>query len=150
MRIGELSSRTGLAPSAIRFYEQSGLLPSPQRAGNGYRVYDESDVERLRLVQLAQTLGFTLDSLRTVFASGVEFSKDDMRQRLATRLKEIDELMHALRGQSQDLRRLARIMEDTWAGGECVNADILTREMVSERAAAPPPPARRQRRPAAR
>jgi MerR family copper efflux transcriptional regulator len=147
MRIGELSSRTGLAPSAIRFYEQSGLLPSPQRAGNGYRVYAESDVERLRLVQLAQTLGFSLDALRTVFTSGMEFSQDDMRRRLQTRLKEIDELMHALRGQAQDLRNLALIMEATWARGECVSADMLAREMVSQRSAAA---ARPPRRPTAR
>ena len=146
MRIGELSSLTGLAPSAIRFYEQSGLLPSPQRSGNGYRVYSDSDVRRLRLVQLAQTLGFTLDTLRTVFASGAQFSKDDMRARLETRLKEIDELMHALRAQRQDLHKLAQIFETTWSSGECVDADLLAREMVSE----PAVPARRTRGGAAR
>ncbi|HEY9023726.1 MAG TPA: MerR family transcriptional regulator [Burkholderiaceae bacterium] len=146
MRIGELSSRTGLAPSAIRFYEQSGLLPAPARSGNGYRVYAESDVERLRLVQLAQTLGFSLDTLRTAFASHAGFSKDDMRQRFETRLKEIDELMHALRSQRQDLLKLAQIMEKTWANGECVSADTLALAMGSEPAA----PAKRTRRVVAR
>ena len=145
MRIGELSSRTGLAPSAIRFYEQSGLLPPPQRSGNGYRVYSDSDVQRLRLVQLAQTLGFTLDVLRSAFASGAEFSKDDMLARLATRLAEIDELMHALRAQRQDLHKLAQILEQTWSAGECVDAETLAREMVS----GPPAAAARKTRKAA-
>ena len=147
MRIGELSSRTGLAPSAIRFYEQSGLLPSPQRAGNGYRVYSESDVQRLRLVQLAQTLGFTLDALRSVFTSEVELSKDDMLSRLDARLEEIDELMHALRAQRQDLRKLGQILEQTWVSGACVDADMLAREMVSSPA---PAVARKTRKTAAR
>src|SRR5471032_3169770 len=64
MKIGELAAATGLAPSAIRFYEQSGLLPAAQRAANGYRSYSVEAVERLRYIQLAQALGFTLDTLR--------------------------------------------------------------------------------------
>ena len=63
MRIGELAEKTGLAPSAIRFYEQSGLLPEPERSPNGYRVYSEQAIGRLRMVQLAQNLGFPLDRL---------------------------------------------------------------------------------------
>ena len=64
MKIGELAAATGLAPSAIRFYEQSGLLPEAQRAPNGYRSYSPDAVDRLRYIQLAQALGFTLDTLR--------------------------------------------------------------------------------------
>ena len=61
MKIGELAAATGLATSAIRFYEQSGLLPAAQRAGNGYRSYSVEAVDRLRFIQVAQALGFTLD-----------------------------------------------------------------------------------------
>ena len=61
MKIGELAAATGLAPSAIRFYEQSGLLPAAQREANGYRSYSADAVERLRYIQLAQALGFTLE-----------------------------------------------------------------------------------------
>ena len=41
MKIGELSQRTGMATSAIRFYESSGLLPAAERGANGYRQYGE-------------------------------------------------------------------------------------------------------------
>jgi DNA-binding transcriptional MerR regulator len=146
MRIGELSSRTGLAPSAIRFYELSGLLPAPARAGNGYRVYAEADVERLRLVQLAQSLGFSLETLRSVFASGAALSKDDLLERLERRRQEIDAMMAALRAQRADLGRLSRILAETWEQGGCVSADLLAREMVSVEAPAPAPAGRRARR----
>lgn len=50
MRIGTLAKRLGTTPHAIRFYEQRGLLPAPERTGNGYREYSDADAERLRLL----------------------------------------------------------------------------------------------------
>lgn len=57
MRIAELARRVGIAPSAIRWYEQVGVLPEPERRGNGYRAYAEVDVARLRLVVALRRLG---------------------------------------------------------------------------------------------
>ncbi|MBX9332205.1 MerR family DNA-binding transcriptional regulator, partial [Serratia marcescens] len=51
MKIGELAQRAGVAASAIRYYEQLGLLPKPVRGVNGYRVYSDSALERLHLIQ---------------------------------------------------------------------------------------------------
>ena len=53
MKIGELSRRTGLATSRIRFYEASGLIVS-QRQANGYRNYPEQSVQTLAIVAGAQ------------------------------------------------------------------------------------------------
>jgi arsenate reductase len=57
MRIAELARRVGIAPSAVRWYEQVGVLPSPARRANGYREYAEPDVARLRLVVALRRLG---------------------------------------------------------------------------------------------
>ncbi len=57
MRIAELSRRVGIAPSAVRWYEQIGILPPPDRRANGYRAYGEADVARLRLVLALRRLG---------------------------------------------------------------------------------------------
>ncbi|HMJ80519.1 MAG TPA: MerR family transcriptional regulator [Candidatus Dormibacteraeota bacterium] len=57
MRIAELARRTGVAPSAIRFYEAAGALPAANRAGNGYREYGEADVAHLRLVLTLRRMG---------------------------------------------------------------------------------------------
>lgn len=59
MRIAELAERVGIAPSAVRWYEQQGVVPGPTRRANGYRDYHESDVARLRLVVALRRLGLT-------------------------------------------------------------------------------------------
>lgn len=50
----------------IRFYEQSGLLPAPQRTPAGYRSYDQDAVTRLRFVRSAQALGLSLAEIADV------------------------------------------------------------------------------------
>ena len=57
MKIAELASRAGVAPSAVRWYEQEGVLPAPARTPNGYRAYDDLDLARLRLVLSLRRLG---------------------------------------------------------------------------------------------
>src|SRR3954454_18405702 len=57
MRIAELAGRAGVAPSAIRWYEQAGVLPSATREPNGYREYGDDDLARLRMVVSLRRLG---------------------------------------------------------------------------------------------
>lgn len=57
MRIAELAERAGVAASAVRWYEQAGVLPAPPREPNGYRDYGEEDLARLRLVLSLRRLG---------------------------------------------------------------------------------------------
>ena len=66
MRIGELAARTGFSARNIRFYEQQGLLPAPQRTEGGYRTYDQDAVTRLRFVRSAQALGLSLAEIAEV------------------------------------------------------------------------------------
>jgi MerR family copper efflux transcriptional regulator len=69
VRIGELAQRTGTTTKTLRFYEQAGLLPEPDRTPSGYRDYDESVVDRLRFVRAAQTAGLSLAEIRDVIAA---------------------------------------------------------------------------------
>jgi len=57
MRIAELARRVGIAPSAVRWYEQVGVLPPPPRSENGYREYGDLDLARLGLVVSLRRLG---------------------------------------------------------------------------------------------
>ena len=57
MKIAELARRAGVAPSAVRWYEQAGVLPAPTRRSNGYREYDDKDLARVRLVISLRRLG---------------------------------------------------------------------------------------------
>jgi DNA-binding transcriptional MerR regulator len=68
MQIKELSEITGVPAKSIRYYEEAGVLPSPKRLPNGYRVYDESDVARLKLVGGARRLDLSLDDVTEIIA----------------------------------------------------------------------------------
>ena len=64
--IGELSRRTGAAVSAIRFYEEKGLLHARRNAG-GQRRFLKSDIRRVSFILIAQRLGFSLEDIRQRF-----------------------------------------------------------------------------------
>jgi len=68
MRIGELARRSGLAPTALRYYERAGLLPPPRRTPAGYRAYDAGVLQRLVFIRAAQALGLSLPEIREVIA----------------------------------------------------------------------------------
>jgi MerR family redox-sensitive transcriptional activator SoxR len=66
MTISELGRKIGLRASAIRYYEQIGIL-APTRRVSGQRRYDETVLYRLAVVRRAQDAGFTLDEIRQLF-----------------------------------------------------------------------------------
>src|SRR5215470_8010754 len=68
-RIGELGQRTGLATSALRYYERLGLL-RPDGRTNGRRYYSSASPERIALIRLCQDAGFTLAEVRAFLAAG--------------------------------------------------------------------------------
>lgn len=63
LSIGALAARTGLAVSAIRYYEAQGLI-QPWRNAGGQRRFERSDLRRLSFVMIAQQFGFTLPQIR--------------------------------------------------------------------------------------
>jgi MerR family redox-sensitive transcriptional activator SoxR len=102
MTIGELSRRTGLATSAIRYYEEEGLLPRAARAG-GRRVFDDDAVARLTVIQLAKEAGFTVAETRQLVA---RFATARWRELAERKLKEIEATAARLRTMSALLRAL--------------------------------------------
>ena len=63
LRIGEVAQRAGIATSAIRYYEREGLIPRADRVGNA-RVYGPDILDRLALIELAKSAGFTVAEMR--------------------------------------------------------------------------------------
>ena len=62
-RIAEIARLSGFTPSALRYYEQAGVIAAPARTSAGYRIYNDRDVERLRLIARAKDLGCTLEEI---------------------------------------------------------------------------------------
>jgi MerR family redox-sensitive transcriptional activator SoxR len=68
LSIGEVSERSGIAPSAIRFYEREGLLHSTRSAG-GQRRYEREVLRRVAFIRVAQRVGLSLDEVRAALAT---------------------------------------------------------------------------------
>lgn len=70
MTIKEMEARTGMSRANIRYYEQEGLI-APQRDGNGYRNYQEEDVQALERILLMRRLGVSLEDIRALQAGSL-------------------------------------------------------------------------------
>ncbi|WP_349360312.1 Cu(I)-responsive transcriptional regulator [Stappia sp.] len=67
MNIGAAAASSGLPAKTIRYYEEIDLV-RPLRAANGYRDYSQADVHRLRFLQRARSLGFTIEECRSLLS----------------------------------------------------------------------------------
>ena len=98
MRIGELARRASVSTSKIRFYETNGLLPPAARLPNGYRDYREHDLEVVRFINRAQSLGFTLrDVAAHLDSPRGDARKAGLQARLEDKLAELDAHLEEVR-----------------------------------------------------
>ena len=109
MQIGQVARKIGVATSAIRFYEESGLLPEPDRTPSGYREYDPSVIDRLTFIRAGQAVGLTLAELREVLGirDRGEAPCTHVADLIDRRLDEIDQRIKDLRSLRSDLTALA-------------------------------------------
>ncbi|HEU5473332.1 MAG TPA: MerR family transcriptional regulator [Actinophytocola sp.] len=63
MKIGQVAQQAGVSVDTVRFYERRGVLPAADRRPSGYRVFNESTVDRIRTAKALQDMGFTLDEV---------------------------------------------------------------------------------------
>jgi len=104
MRIGELSKRSGIAASAIRYYERQGLLRPAARVA-GQRRFDESALAQLVVIRLAQEAGFTLTEIRRL---ADEFPRHRWRRLARAKRAEIAHKVARLTAMSGVLTALLR------------------------------------------
>jgi MerR family transcriptional regulator, copper efflux regulator len=101
MLISELAKKSSLPIDTIRFYEKKGLLDVGliQRRNNNYREYTEDSLERLRLIQRAKRLGFTLIEIQEWIEDleSNQLTVDQKQGILGQKLEQIEERMNELK-----------------------------------------------------
>ncbi len=66
MTVTDLSRHSGVTAHAVRYYSRIGLLKPGRNPENGYRIFDRTDISRLRFIRQAQSLGFTLEEVSEI------------------------------------------------------------------------------------
>jgi DNA-binding transcriptional MerR regulator len=94
LSIGEVSRRTDVAPTTLRYYEKIGLLTPPSRAG-GQRRYDDAVLTRLEVIGLCKAAGFTLDEIAVLLDDDAP-GRPASRALAQAKLAEIDTQMATL------------------------------------------------------
>lgn len=104
MDIAEVVARSGVAASALRYYEERGLIESVGRRGLR-RQFDPEVLERLALISLGQAAGFSLDEIATIF--GPDGRPDIDRDALSAKADELDDTIRRLTAMRDGLRHTA-------------------------------------------
>lgn len=121
--IGTLSRETGVKVPTIRYYEQVGLLPAPDRAHNNRRTYGPEMVRRLRFIRHARELGFEVEAIRQLLSLGADPHQScDEADRIArAHLADIESKIARLTALRAEVRR----MLDQCAHGEVKDCRVI-------------------------
>jgi Cu(I)-responsive transcriptional regulator len=109
VNIGEAAKRSGLTTKTIRFYEDIGLVSAAGRDPNGYRRYGEHEVNHLRFVHRARSLGFTVDECRELLALYGDRARAsaDVKALAVARIRDIERKIAELEVMKATLEHLA-------------------------------------------
>jgi DNA-binding transcriptional MerR regulator len=115
-----VAARTGFTPSALRYYEQVGLLTATERSSGGYRLYDEAVVARLRFIDRAKQLGLPFEEIRELVAvwdAGVcAHVQDGLRAHVTAKASEVRSRIEELTAFAGQLDTALAALTDTVAG----------------------------------
>ena len=108
-RISDVAARTGFTAPTLRYYEQIGLIPQPDRNQSGYRLFTDRHVRILDLIGRAKRLGLPLEQIRTLVGAWEREDCQVMREQLhATVDAKIEEVGHRI----AELKQLRDRLED--------------------------------------
>jgi len=110
MRIGEVARKLKLNPKTLRYWEEIGLLPPPQRNGSGYRVYTEEHLKLCEFILKAKAVGFKLEDIKEIIS--LKFSGRTpcgcVEEKIREKIREIENLIDELSSQKRLLEDLLK------------------------------------------
>ncbi|MDJ1174568.1 MerR family DNA-binding protein [Roseofilum capinflatum] len=123
-QVGEVSRTLGINPQTLYFYERIGLIPPPERTAAGYRLFSQSDIERLAFIVQVKALGLSLDEIKDILSlkDGRSLTCQAVHERLCKKLNEIEQQIQQLQALHNQLTPLVKYCAQ--------NLDITDRECI--------------------
>lgn len=128
-RIGELSQQLEVPVETIRYYEREQLLPSPARTSGNYRVYSETQRERLSFIRHCRSLDMTLEEIRELLRLK-DFPREscaEVNALLDSHISHVEVRIEELHRLKIQLKRLRSRCDSIRAGKDCKILEGLTR-----------------------
>ena len=108
-RIGELAKMAEVTPDTIRYYEKQQMMEHEVRTEGGFRLYTESDLQRLKFIRHARQLGFSLESIRELLSIRIDpehHTCQESKGIVQERLQEVEARIAELQSMQRSLQRL--------------------------------------------
>jgi MerR family mercuric resistance operon transcriptional regulator len=121
LTVGQIAERTQVTVETVRFYEKQGLIAAPQRSDSGYRQFPQETVRRVRFIQNAKKVGFTLKDIADLLALRREpgTSCTDIKLRATQKIEEVDRKIQDLNRIRDALERMILSCSGDGAASQC-------------------------------
>ena len=117
-KIGEIVTTLGLSADTLRYYEKIKLLPKISRNDSGVREYDDKDISRLKFIQRAQKMNFSLSEISDLLKmrENPQKVRNEVRLLTADKLSEVDEHLQSLTTLRNELQLLLNLCKGSEQG----------------------------------
>ncbi len=125
--IGKVAQRAGVGVETVRFYERRGLVPQPARPANGFRIYPDDVIDRIRFIRHAKVMGFTLAEIHDLLSLRVAPRSNctTIRQRVDEKLTQVEAKIAGLKKIKRQLQRLVTSCDTRTPTDDCPVLEAL-------------------------
>lgn len=137
--VNALSKHSGVSAHTVRYYSRIGLLKPRRDPNNGYRMFDSTDLNRLRFIRSAQHLGFTLNDILEILAipekghSPCQRVRDILSRHICENRRKIEELVRLQARMEKTLALWRHLPDDVFGkNGVCRLIDSASKTLRTE------------------
>ena len=127
LKIGQVAKQSDLTVETIRYYEQRGLIPKPNRLDSGYRVYPESILTRLNFINRCKDLGFSLQEISELLSIQInpENSSALVKEQVEHKIELVKDKISELQKLQGSLEQLSGLCCGEGSVSDCPIIDYL-------------------------
>jgi len=131
LTIGRLAKAAGVNVETIRYYQRVSLLTEPVKPYDGFRVYPDETIDRIRFIKRAQKLGFSLQDIAHLLGLG-EGHCSDVREQAEAKLNQIEGQIQDLQSMRKTLKKLITQCGTGNENGSCPIVQSLTEDSAKK------------------